>query len=468
MPKTIIEPFRIKSVEPIRWTTRAQREQLLAAAHYNMFLLPADDVLIDLLTDSGTGAMSTHQWAAIMEGDESYAGSRSFNRFRDSIQSIFGFKHVIPTHQGRAAERILFGVRCGKGSVVPNNTHFDTTRANVEFTGAEAVDLLIPEGKQPSLAYPFKGNMDVAALEALLSRVGRERIPLVMLTVTNNSGGGQPVSMENVRAVSAVCRKYGLPLYFDACRFAENAWFIKLREKGYEGKTPKQIAQEMFSYGDGCTMSAKKDGMANIGGFLCTNDDVLAQQEKDLLILTEGYPTYGGLAGRDLEAIAVGVQEALEEDYLRYRIASTAYLGNHIAEEGVPIVQPPGGHAIYLDARAFLPHIPADQYLGCALAAELYLEGGVRSVEIGTLMFAGAAQMDLVRLAMPRRVYTQSHVDYLVEVILEVFRNREKIRGMKLTYEAPFLRHFTAHLEPVGKSIWPRDVASGRLLPQRD
>jgi tyrosine phenol-lyase len=449
VPKTIIEPFRIKSVEPIRWTTRAQREKLLAAAHYNMFLLPADDVLIDLLTDSGTGAMSTHQWAAIMEGDESYAGSRSFIRFRDSIQDIFGYKHVIPTHQGRAAERVLFTVRCKKNSIVPNNTHFDTTRANVEFTGAEAVDLLIPEGKQPSLSYPFKGNMDVAALEALIERVGRERIPIVMLTVTNNSGGGQPVSMENARAVSAVCRRHCIPLYFDACRFAENAWFIKLREPGYADKTPKEIAQEMFRLGDGCTMSAKKDGMANIGGFLCTNDDILAQQEKDLLILTEGYPTYGGLAGRDLEAIAVGVQEALEEDYLRYRIASTAYLGNHIAEEGVPIVQPPGGHAIYLDARAFLPHIPADQFPGCALAAELYLEGGVRSVEIGTLMFAGAAQMDLVRLAMPRRVYTQSHVDYLVEVILEVWKNRDKIGGMRLTHEAPFLRHFTAHLEPV-------------------
>ena len=312
--KTIIEPFRIKSVEPIRWTTRPQREKLLEAAHYNMFLLPADDVLIDLLTDSGTGAMSTHQWAAIMEGDESYAGSRSFVRFRNSIQDIFGYKHVIPTHQGRAAERILFGVASSKGAVIPNNTHFDTTRANVEFTGAEAVDLLTAEGKQPSVSAPFKGNMDVAALEALIAKVGRDRIPLVMLTVTNNSGGGQPVSMENVRAVSAVCRREKIPLYFDGCRFAENAWFIKLREPGYAGKTPKQIAQEMFSYGDGCTMSAKKDGMANIGGFLCTNDDKLAQQEKDLLILTEGYPTYGGLAGRDLEAIAVGVQEALEED----------------------------------------------------------------------------------------------------------------------------------------------------------
>jgi len=447
--KTIIEPFRIKSVEPIRWTTRAQREQLLNAAHYNLFLLHADDVLIDLLTDSGTGAMSTHQWAAVMEGDESYAGSRSFDRFRSSVQDIVGYNHVIPTHQGRAAERILFGVACKKGDIVPNNTHFDTTRANVEFVGAEAVDLLIPEGRQPALSYPFKGNMDVAALEALIARIGRDRVPLVMLTVTNNSGGGQPVSMENICAVSAVCKRNNIPLYFDACRFAENAWFIKLREPGYADKTPKEIAQEMFRYGDGCTMSAKKDGMANIGGFLCTNNDILAQQEKDLLILTEGYPTYGGLAGRDLEAIAVGIQEALQEDYLRYRIASTAYLGNHISAGGVPIVQPPGGHAIYIDARAFLPHIPSEQFPGVALAAELYLEGGIRSVEIGTLMFAAAAQMDLVRLAMPRRVYTQSHVDYLVEVILEVYRKRESIVGMRLTYEAPFLRHFTAHLTPL-------------------
>jgi tryptophanase len=451
--KTIIEPFRIKSVEPIRWTTRAQREELLKAAHHNLFLLPADDVLIDLLTDSGTGAMSTHQWAAIMEGDESYAGSRSFLRFQSSVQDIFGFKHVIPTHQGRAAERILFGIACKKGDVVPNNTHFDTTRANVEATGAEAVDLVIAEGKQPASLHPFKGNMDIAKLEALISKVGRERIPLVMLTVTNNSGGGQPVSMENARQVSAVCRKHGIPFYFDACRFAENAWFIKLREPGFASKTPKEIAQDMFRLGDGCTMSAKKDGMANIGGFLCTNDDHVAQQQKDLLILTEGYPTYGGLAGRDLEAIAVGLQEALEEDYLRYRIASTAYLGNHIADAGVPIVQPPGGHAVYIDARAFLPHIPADQFPAVALACELYLEGGVRSVEIGTLMFAGAAQMDLVRLAIPRRVYTQSHIDYLVEVILQVWKNRERIQGMRVTYEAPFLRHFTAHLEPVGAGV---------------
>ncbi|HEY5162866.1 MAG TPA: tryptophanase [Terriglobales bacterium] len=458
MPRTIIEPFRIKSVEPIRWTTRPQRERLLHAAHYNLFLLPADDVLIDLLTDSGTGAMSTDQWAAIMQGDESYAGSRSFDHFRDSVQDITGFRHVIPTHQGRAAERILFHVMCKKGDAVPNNTHFDTTRANVEYVGAEAVDLVIAEGKQPALRHPFKGNMDVAALEQLIARVGRERIPLVMLTVTNNSGGGQPVSMENVRAVSAVCKKNGLPLYFDACRFAENAYFIKLREAEYADKSPKQIAQEMFRYGDGCTMSAKKDGMANIGGFLCTNNDLLAQQEKDLLILTEGYPTYGGLAGRDLEAVAVGLQEALHEDYLRYRITSTAYLGNHIAEQGVPIVQPPGGHAVYIDARAFLPHVPPQQFPGVALAAELYLEGGIRSVEIGTLMFGAAAKMDLVRLAIPRRVYTQSHIDYVVEVILDVWKRRQQIRGLKLSYEAPFLRHFTAKLEPLVQEAVARAV----------
>jgi tyrosine phenol-lyase len=451
--RTIIEPFRIKSVEPIRWTTRAQREELLRAAHYNLFLLRAQDVLIDLLTDSGTGAMSNRQWAGIMMGDESYAGARSYEHFRDSVQDIFGYSHVIPTHQGRAAERILFNVMCKKGDVVPSNTHFDTTRANVEFVGAEALDLLKPEGKQPSLVHPFKGNMDVEALERVIAEKGRERVPLVMLTITNNSGGGQPVSMDNARQVSTVCRKHGIPLYFDACRFAENAYFIKLREAGYAERTPKEIAQEMFRLGDGCTMSAKKDGMANIGGFLCTNDDIIAQQEKDLLILTEGYPTYGGLAGRDLEAIAIGVQEALEEDYLRYRIASTGYLGKHISDAGVPIVQPPGGHAIYIDARAFLTHVPMEQFPGVALAAELYLEGGIRSVEIGTLMFGAAAKMDLVRLAIPRRVYTQSHVDYVIEIILEVWRNREKIRGLKLKYEAPFLRHFTARMEPIEQSV---------------
>jgi tyrosine phenol-lyase len=450
---TIIEPFRIKSVEPIHWTTRPQREAHLRAACYNLFQLPADGVLIDLLTDSGTGAMSTRQWAAIMEGDESYAGSRSFDHLRDSVRDIFGFRHVIPTHQGRAAERILFSVMCRNGDIVPNNTHFDTTRANIEFVGAQALDLLIPEGREPSLQHPFKGNMDVEALERLLTRAGRERVPLVMLTITNNSGGGQPVSLENVRAVSAVCRRHRIPLYFDACRFAENAYFIKLRESGYAAKTPKEIAREIFSYGDGCTMSAKKDGLANIGGFLCTNNDALAQQEKNLLILTEGYPTYGGLAGRDLEAIAVGLQEALQEDYLCYRIASTAYLGNHIAAAGVPIVQPPGGHAIYIDARAFLPHLPAQQFPGVALACELYLEGGIRSVEIGTLMFGEAAKMDLVRLAIPRRVYTQSHIDYVVEVILEVWRRRQEVRGLQMTYEAPFLRHFTARLAPINESV---------------
>jgi tryptophanase len=447
--RTIIEPFKIKTVEPIRWTTRQERDPLLRAAHYNLFLLAAEDVLIDLLSDSGTGAMSTRQWAAMMEGDESYAGSKSFEHFRRSVQDIFGYKHIIPTHQGRAAERILFSVMCKKGDVVPNNTHFDTTRANVEFVGAEAVDLPTREGTQPATPRPFKGNMDVAALEALIARVGRERVPLVMLTITNNSGGGQPVSLQNICAVSAVCRKHGIPLYFDACRFAENAYFIKLREEGCASKSPKEIAREIFRWGDGCTMSAKKDGLANIGGFLCTNDDALAQQEKNLLILTEGYPTYGGLAGRDLEAIAVGIEEVLEEDYLRYRIVSTAYLGTHISEQGVPIVQPPGGHAIYLDARAFLPRVPPEQFPGVALAGELYLEGGIRSVEIGTLMFGAAAKMDLVRLAIPRRVYTQSHIDYVVEVILEVWKRREQIRGLKLTYEAPFLRHFTAWLEPV-------------------
>jgi tyrosine phenol-lyase len=447
--RTIIEPFRIKSVEPISFTTRAEREQLLRAAHFNLFLLRADDVLIDLLTDSGTGAMSTHQWAAVMEGDESYAGSRSFERFKHSVQDIFGYKHVIPTHQGRAAERILFHVMCKKGDVVPNNTHFDTTRANVEYVGAEAVDLLMPEARQPGTVLPFKGNMNVAALEEVIARVGRERIPLVILTITNNSGGGQPVSMANAKAVSELCHRHGIPLYFDACRFAENAYFIKLREPGYADKSPKEIAQEMFSLGDGCTMSAKKDGMANIGGFLCTNDDLLARQEENLLILTEGYPTYGGLAGRDLEAIAVGLQESLQEDYLRYRIASTAYLGNHISDRGVPIVMPPGGHAIYIDAKAFLPHVPVEQFPGVALAAELYLEGGIRSVEIGSLMFGNSAQMELVRLAIPRRVYTQSHIDYVVEMILRVWEQRTRIKGLQLTYEAPFLRHFTAHLEPV-------------------
>jgi tyrosine phenol-lyase len=448
--KTIIEPFRIKSIEPIRRTTREERRKLMEAAGYNLFLVASEAILIDLLTDSGTAAMSTEQWAAMMRGDESYAGSPSFTRFRDSVQAIFGFRHVVPTHQGRAAERILFNVMCKKGDIVPNNTHFDTTRANCEYAGAEALDLPIPEAKEPAYVHPFKGNMDTATLEKVIEREGAKRIPLVMLTVTNNSGGGQPVSMANVRAVKEICRKHGIPLYIDACRFAENAYFIKLREPGYAQKSAREIARELFSHADGCTMSAKKDGMANIGGFLCTNDDILAQQQKDLLILTEGFPTYGGLAGRDLEAIAVGLNEALEEEYLEYRIASTAFLGNHIANEGVPIVHPPGGHAIYLDARAFLPHIPVGQFPGVALANELYLEGGIRSVEIGSLMFGEHAQMDLVRLAIPRRVYTQSHIEYVVEVILEVWRKRQQIRGYEITHQAKFLRHFSAKLKPVG------------------
>jgi tyrosine phenol-lyase len=447
--RTIIEPFRIKSVEPIHGALRTERQKLLDAAGYNLFLVASDAILIDLLTDSGTAAMSTEQWAAMMRGDESYAGSPSFGRFRDSVQGIFGFRHVIPTHQGRAAERILFKVMCKKGDVVPNNTHFDTTRANCEYAGAKALDLPIPEAKEPSRVHPFKGNMDTVRLKEVIARYGAKKIPLVMLTVTNNSGGGQPVSMENIRSVKEVCKEHGIPLYIDACRFAENAYFIKLRESGYAAKSPREIAREIFSHADGCTMSAKKDGMANIGGFLCTNDDTLAQQEKDLLILTEGFPTYGGLAGRDLEAIAVGLNEALEEEYLKYRIASTAFLGNHIAKEGVPIVQPPGGHAIYLDARAFLPHIPPAQFPGVSLANELYLEGGIRSVEIGTLMFGEHANMDLVRLAIPRRVYTQSHIEYVVEVILEVWRRREKIRGYEILYQANFLRHFTAKLRPL-------------------
>ena len=449
--RTIIEPFRIKSVEPIRETSRAERQKLLEEAGYNLFLIASEAILIDLLTDSGTSAMSTEQWAAMMRGDESYAGSPSFTRFRDSVQGIFGFRHVIPTHQGRAAERILFNVMCKKGDIVPNNTHFDTTRANCEFVGATAVDIPIPEAKVPARVHDFKGNMDTAQLTALIAREGAKRIPLVMLTVTNNSGGGQPVSMANIREVKQICKKHGVPLYIDACRFAENAYFIKLREPGYADKSPREIAKEMFSYADGCTMSAKKDGLANIGGFLCTNDDILAQQEKDLLILTEGFPTYGGLAGRDLEAIAVGLNEALDEVYLRYRIASTAFLGNHISKEGVPIVEPPGGHAIYLDARAFLPHIPVTQFPGVALAVELYREGGIRSVEIGSLMFGEHATMDLVRLAIPRRVYTQSHIEYVVEVILEVWRRRAEIRGYEVVQQAPFLRHFTARMRPIGK-----------------
>jgi tyrosine phenol-lyase len=457
--KTIIEPFRVKVVEPIKLTTREEREAHLKNAGYNLFLLKAEDVIIDLLTDSGTAAMSAEQWSAFMRGDESYAGSRSFYRFEEVVRDVFGFKQVIPTHQGRAAERILFSVMCRKGSIVPNNTNFDTTRANIEYLGAEAVDLPIKEFYQPAANHPFKGNMDTAALAHLIERVGKERIPLVMLTVTNNSGGGQPVSMANIREVKAICSRYGLPLYLDACRFAENAYFIKLREDGYANKSVKEIVREMFALADGCTMSAKKDGLANIGGFLCTNDDQLAQQEKDLLILTEGFPTYGGLAGRDLEAIAVGLEEMLHEDYLQYRFASIRYLGEHIARAGVPIVQPPGGHAIYIDARAMLPHIPPLQYPGQALAIELYREAGIRSCEIGSVMHAEQhsetseeipSGMDLLRLAIPHRVYTQSHIDYVVEAILQMFERRETIRGYQIISQPKFLRHFTAQFEPLG------------------
>ena len=459
--KTIIEPFKIKAVEPIRLTTLAEREEKLRAAGYNVFLLRAEDVLIDLLTDSGTAAMSSEQWAAVMRGDEAYAGSRSWYRFEAAVQGIFGFRHVLPTHQGRAAERILFSLLCKPGDVVPNNTHFDTTRAHVEYTGAEARDIVIAEGLVPSARHPFKGNMDVGRLRALIAEVGRERIPLCMLTVTNNSGGGQPVSMENVRAVSGVCREHGIPFYIDACRFAENAYFIKLREEGYRDRAPIEIARELFGYADGCTMSAKKDGMANIGGFLATNDDKLALRERNLLILTEGFPTYGGLAGRDLEAIAVGLHEALDEDYLLYRITSTTYLGEHISRAGVPIVQPPGGHAIYIDAGAFLPHVPALELPGQALVVELYREAGIRSVEIGTVMFGRRdpasgvetpAPMELVRLAIPRRVYTQSHIDYVVEAILNVWRRREAVRGYRIVEQEQVLRHFTARFAPTPRS----------------
>jgi tryptophanase len=447
--KTIIEPFRIRSVEPLRRTTPEQREKFLKKAGYNLFELRAADILIDLLTDSGTSAMSTAQWAAMMRGDESYAGSESFFRLKKVVDELTGFAHMIPTHQGRAAERILFTVMCRHGHIVPNNTHFDTTRANIEFTGAKAVDLPLPEAADTQARIPFKGNMDVVALEKLIEGEGADKIPLIMLTVTNNSGGGQPVSMANIRAVHTIAAKHKIPFYLDACRFAENAWFIQQQEPGFERLSPKQVAQAMFSYADGCTFSAKKDAFANIGGMLCTNDDAVAEKERDLLILTEGFPTYGGLAGRDLEAIAVGLDEVLDRDYLEYRIASTRYLGRKIADRGVPIVEPPGGHAIYIDAGRMLPHIPKHEFPGQALAVELYRHAGVRSVEIGSVMFGEHARHELLRLAIPRRVYTQSHIDYLVEAILEVNARKESLRGMRMTYEPPYLRHFTAKFEPM-------------------
>ena len=448
--KTIIEPFRIKSVEPLRQTSAGERAGLLAEAGYNLFRLRAVDILIDLLTDSGTSAMSTEQWAAMMRGDESYAGSASYFRLKSAAEELMGFQHVIPTHQGRAAERILFSVLCKPGCVVPNNTHFDTTRANIEFTGARAVDLIKPEARDTQAQLPFKGDMDTEALERLSAEHGRERIPLIMVTVTNNSGGGQPVSMANLEQVRAIARRHGIPLYLDACRFAENAWFIHEREAGYASWTARDIARKMFSLADGCTFSAKKDAFANIGGLLCTNDDRLAQQEKDLLILTEGFPTYGGLAGRDLDAIAVGLVEVLDPYYLGYRIASTAYLGRHIADHGVPIVEPPGGHAIYIDAGRMLPHIPRGEFPAQSLAVELYRHAGIRSVEIGSVMFGPHAQHELLRLAIPRRVYTQSHIDYVVEAILEVNERKEQLRGYEITWQPEFLRHFSCRFQPLG------------------
>jgi tryptophanase len=457
--KTIIEPFRIKAVEPIRHTSRLEREQALEAAGYNLFALRAENVLIDLLTDSGTGAMSSEQWAGVMRGDESYAGSRSFYRFEAAVKEITGFKHVLPTHQGRAAEHILCSAAVSPGDVVPNNTHFDTTRANVESAGATALDLPIPEGRQPALKLPFKGNIDLFMLERTLEEL-RGKVPFVIITVTNNSGGGQPVSMANLREASELCRRYGVPLFLDCCRFAENAYFIKLREEGYGDKTPLEIAREMFSYADGATMSAKKDGLANIGGFLALNDDALAERCRNLLILTEGFPTYGGLAGYDLEALAVGFKEVLDEDYLRYRLRSIEYLGEKLSEAGIPIVQPPGGHAVYIDAGAMLPGILPLEYPAWALSAVLYLEGGVRSVEIGSVMFGlqidgseKPAPMELVRLAFPRRVYTQSHVDYLAEVLLHVNTLRERIRGLRIASAPKVLRHFSAVLEPAHGSL---------------
>lgn len=464
--KTIIEPFRIKSVEPIRMTTREQRERILREAHFNLFRVPAEDVLIDLLTDSGTGAMSSEQWAGIMRGDESYAGAASFFRFQDRITELTGFEHVLPTHQGRASERILFELVGGPGKVVPNNAHFDTTRANVEHSGARAVDLPIPEAADPANRHPFKGNMDVAALRRLIAEVGADRIPLVMMTITNNSGGGQPVSLENLRAVKAVCREQGLPLFLDACRFAENAYLIKQREPGMADRSIREIVHEVFALADGATISAKKDGLVNIGGLLLLRDETLLHAASNLLILTEGFITYGGLAGRDLEAMAQGFEEVVQEDYLAYRIRSVEYLGEKLSAIGIPIVQPPGGHAIYLDAAAMCPQIPAHQFPGQAVVCALFRTGGIRAVEIGSVMFGAKTgspapslpavpqppkrpRLELVRLALPRRVYTQSHIDYVIEAASEVHEHRRALRGLRMTYEPPVLRHFTARFEEI-------------------
>jgi len=450
---TIIEPFRIHSVEPIRMTTREEREQELERAGYNLFNVPGPRVLVDLLTDSGTGAMSSEQWAGLQRGDESYAGSASWFRFRDAVQELFPFEHVIPTHQGRAAEKILFSALGGEGRTIPNNTHFDTTRANVEFSGAEALDLPVSAALVPSTLHPFKGNMDVDALRRVLAEAD---VPVVFVTVTNNSGGGQPVSIENLRAVREACDAAGVPLFLDACRFAENAWFVKLREDGYADTPVADIVREMASLADGMTMSAKKDPLGNIGGWLALNDDGLAEQCRNLLILTEGFPTYGGMAGRDMDALAQGLREAVDEDYLRYRIRSTAYLGEALDRAGIPVVLPVGGHAVYIDARAFLPQIPPLEYPGQALAVALYLEGGIRGCEIGTVMFGrqpdGSEQpaaMDLVRLAIPRRTYTQSHVDYVIEVCEYVAERAAELRGLEIVEQPPVLRHFTARFAPL-------------------
>ncbi len=447
----VIEPFRIKAVEPLRFTTREQRERALRDAGYNVFGLKARDVIIDLLTDSGTGAMSAAQWGVLMQGDESYAGSRSFERFENVVRDLTGYKHIIPTHQGRAAERILFHSALQPGDIAINNIHFDTTRANVEYEGAEARDLVIAEGRLPSFLHPFKGNMNLTALEHVLRDEG-DRVRMVMMTVTNNSGGGQPVSLENLRAVREIAHRYGKPFFLDACRFAENAWFIKTREEGQGDRTPKEIAQEMFRLADGALMSAKKDGLANIGGFLALNDDLLAERCRNMLILTEGFPTYGGLAGYDLEAIAQGLEEVLEEDYLRYRIRTVEYLGECLQAAGIPIVVPTGGHAVYIDAAATLPHIPALEFPGVALANALFVEGGVRACEIGSVMFGAddkAAGMELVRLAMPRRLYTQSHIDYVGEVAAQVKRVAHTLRGYRIVSAPKVLRHFTARFEEI-------------------
>jgi tryptophanase len=454
--RTIIEPFRIHSVEPLRFLTEEERGARVREAGYNLFNLHADDVLIDLLTDSGTGAMSRDQWAAIQHGDESYAGSPSWYTFLEVVHELFPFRHVIPTHQGRAAEKILFSAIGGPGKVIPNNTHFDTTRANVEFTGAEAVDLVIPEGREPQTVHLFKGNMDLGALEALLTERAAD-VPVVFVTITNNSGGGQPVSLENLRGVRALCDRFGVPLFLDACRFAENAWFIKLREPGQADRAIPDIVREIASLADGMTMSAKKDPLANIGGWLAMNDDALAEQCRNLLILTEGFVTYGGLAGRDLEAIAQGLKECVDEHYLRYRIRSTEYLAEALDRAGVPIVKPAGGHAVYLDARALLPHIPPLEYPGQALAVALYEVGGIRACEIGTVMFGRhsdgteePAAMDLVRMAIPRRTYTQSHIDYVIEVVTAVAERASELRGYRIVEQPAQLRHFTARFEPLG------------------